>query len=97
MEYTEDDPRQKGKGLLGFKKYVGGPTGPVDKQLVRKEVWPQNEFSGGQRIRKRLPVAGSKKTWLEAVYEKVRRCCAMRKAARSEETRKITVNGQIVA
>jgi hypothetical protein len=94
MEYTEDDPRQKGKGLLGFKKYVSGPTGPIDKQLVRKDVWPQNELSGGQRIRKRLPIAGDKRTWLEGVYEKVGVCCRMRKAAR---TRKIRVSGEIVA
>jgi hypothetical protein len=93
MEYPEDDSRQKGKGLLGFKKYVGGPTGPLDKQLIRKEVWPQNEFSGGQRIRKRLRVAGGKKTWFETVKEKVGGCCGTRKAVR---TTKVRVDGEIV-
>lgn len=33
---------------------MGGPTGPADKQLDRKMVWPENEFSGGQRIRTSL-------------------------------------------
>jgi hypothetical protein len=53
-EYAEEDARQKGKRLFGFKKYVGGPTGPGDKQLGRKEVWPENEWSKGQRIRDRI-------------------------------------------
>ncbi|KAF1848696.1 uncharacterized protein K460DRAFT_278395 [Cucurbitaria berberidis CBS 394.84] len=57
-EYPASDPRQKGKGLFGFKKYVGGPTGVLDKQLGRKEVWPENDFSKGQRIRTGLGVGG---------------------------------------
>lgn len=65
-EYPESDPRQKGKGLLGFKKYTGGPTGPVDKQLGRKEVWVENEWSKGQKVRKRL-----EGTWWEGVVKKV--------------------------
>ncbi|KAF2823080.1 hypothetical protein CC86DRAFT_75920 [Ophiobolus disseminans] len=32
-EYPADDPRQKDKGLLGFKKYGGGPTGVGDKYV----------------------------------------------------------------
>ena len=28
------------------------------KQLGRKEVWPENEFSKGQRVRTKLPWAG---------------------------------------
>jgi len=32
-EYPEDDERQKGKGLLGFKKFVGGPTGVGEKYV----------------------------------------------------------------
>jgi len=59
-EYPADDPRQKGRGLFGFKKYVGGPTGPADKQLGRKEVWPDSQFSKGQRIRNSL----DGKTWV---------------------------------
>jgi hypothetical protein len=57
-EYPADDARQKGKGLLGFKKYVGGPTGPGDKGLVRKEVWPENTLSWGQRIRTSVDETG---------------------------------------
>jgi hypothetical protein len=36
----------------------------VDKQLVRKEVWPDNQWKGGQRVRKRLPGMG---TWFGKV------------------------------
>lgn len=59
-EYPETDPRQKGKGLFSFKKFVGGPTGPTDKQLVRAQVWPQNQWSSGQRLRTGLGV----KSWV---------------------------------
>ena len=57
-EYPDSDERQKGKGLFGFKKYVGGPTGVEDKQLMRKEVWPENEFSKGQKVRRKVPGVG---------------------------------------
>lgn len=64
-EYPETDPKQKGKGLFGFKKYVGGPTGPADKGLDRKEVWPEGQFSGGQRIRTSLD--GS--SWVKDLFK----------------------------
>jgi len=65
-EYPKSDKRQQGNDLLGFKKYVGGPTGPADKQLKRKEVWPENEWSKGQRVRSRLPGTG----WWEKIVER---------------------------
>jgi hypothetical protein len=51
-QYPDNDKRQK--QLAGNRKYVGGPTGPADKQLWRKEVWPQNTWAEGQRVRKEL-------------------------------------------
>jgi hypothetical protein len=56
--YPDTDKRQK--QLAGNKKYVGGPTGPADKQLLRKEIWPENALSKGQKIRENLAVGGSK-------------------------------------
>jgi hypothetical protein len=42
-QYPASDPRQKGiLGIDGLWKYVGGPTGPVDKDLNRTEVCPGN-------------------------------------------------------
>ncbi|KAF7924679.1 uncharacterized protein EAE97_010630 [Botrytis byssoidea] len=39
-QYPEDDKRQS--KFFGFWKYVGGPTGPVTKGLVRDKVCPDN-------------------------------------------------------
>jgi hypothetical protein len=87
-EYPEDDARQKGKGLLGFKKYVGGPTGPADKQLGRKEVWPENQLSGGQRIRTRLRGEG----W----FGRITRAVGGKRVKKVEAVRRAGVNGEIM-
>lgn len=52
QEYPADDKRQQ--SLVGFKKYGGGPTGPADKQLNRKRVWPDNSHAWGQLVRTSL-------------------------------------------
>ncbi|KAJ4399185.1 hypothetical protein N0V91_009642 [Didymella pomorum] len=50
--YPAGDSRQK--SLVGFKKFGDGPTGPADKQLDRKRVWPDNSHAWGQMIRTSL-------------------------------------------
>lgn len=49
QEYPAGDARQK--RLAGFSKYGGGPTGPADKQLRRKRVWPVSSHAWGQLVR----------------------------------------------
>ncbi|KAF1354131.1 hypothetical protein EJ07DRAFT_182773 [Lizonia empirigonia] len=44
--YPDDDPRQKNKDFLGFRRYGDGPTGPAFKGLERDEVWPANSIGG---------------------------------------------------
>ncbi|KAF2259469.1 hypothetical protein CC78DRAFT_537083 [Lojkania enalia] len=55
-QYPDSDKRQQ--QLVGNRKYTGGPTGPVDKQLERKEIWPQNSWSDGQRVRGSFGIIG---------------------------------------
>lgn len=89
-EYPDSDERQKGKGLFGFKKYVGGPTGPLDKQLVRKEVWPDNADSKEQRIRTSLD--GS--TWWKDLVGKIK--SGVKGKKKGEEVKRINVRGKEV-
>ncbi|KAL5392811.1 hypothetical protein DPSP01_000509 [Paraphaeosphaeria sporulosa] len=89
-EYPKDDKRQH--DLLGNKKFVGGPTGPADKQLDRKEMWPENQFSKGQKVRKSLGVGWSCKEWVG----KVKLQCFGRKKKGGRGVRRVKVSGEVV-
>jgi hypothetical protein len=42
-QYPDSDPRQEGiLDISGLYKYTSGPTGPIDKQLNRTDVCPDN-------------------------------------------------------
>jgi hypothetical protein len=51
----ESDPSQKGHNIGGNWKYEGGPTGPRDKELERKNIWPSGAH--GAHIWKLMPWA----------------------------------------
>ena len=53
--YPLSDPKQHGKNIGDHLKYEGGPTGPIDKQLNRKDVWPKGAW--GEHIWKLMPWA----------------------------------------
>lgn len=40
LQYPDDNPRQQTIPYFGMKRYVSGPTGPLTKQLVRKQLSP---------------------------------------------------------
>lgn len=85
-EYPADDPRQKGKNLLGFKKFVGGPTGVAEKQLDRKEVWPENEKSKGQWIK--TSIDGS--SWWKDLLGKIKG----KMKGNGKKVRRVNVRGE---
>ena len=53
--FPADDLRQKGKNIGDHFKYEGGPTGPGDKVLERKDIWPKGAY--GEHIWKTMPWA----------------------------------------
>ncbi|KAF2195553.1 hypothetical protein K469DRAFT_544849 [Zopfia rhizophila CBS 207.26] len=83
-QYPDTDKRQQ--QLVGNRKYVGGPTGPADKQLNRKNVWPENTSSKGQKIRSSLGIGswGDKiKKWFSGLF-------------RGKKVQKVLVTGETV-
>lgn len=62
-EFPADNPLQKTVPLFGLKRFIKGPTGPLDKQLVRTGLYPDH--------------AGSK-TWVRffvGLFMSVYPCC----------------------
>ena len=53
--FPAGDPRQREKNIGKHFKYEGGPTGPRDKVLERKHVWPNG--ASGEHIWKIMPWA----------------------------------------
>ncbi|ETI23448.1 hypothetical protein G647_05250 [Cladophialophora carrionii CBS 160.54] len=53
--FPAGDPRQREKNIGKHFKYEGGPTGPYDKVLERKDIWPKG--SAGEHIWKIMPWA----------------------------------------
>lgn len=49
------DPRQHGKNIDKHMKFEGGPTGPLDKMLERKNVWTDGAW--GDHIWRLMPWA----------------------------------------
>lgn len=66
-----------------------GPTGPADKQLDRKQVWPENQFSGGQKVRKGLGAGWAVKAWFRKL-----KCVERKKGARG--VKRVNVSGEVV-
>ncbi|KAF2244957.1 hypothetical protein BU26DRAFT_568938 [Trematosphaeria pertusa] len=89
-QYPDSDRRQQ--ELVGNKKYVGGPTGPLDKQLDRKEVWPQNSSSGGQIIRTSLDVDGGR---FKQFFGKLN-CLGKGKGKQAKGVKRVLVSGEEV-
>ena len=54
-QLAANDPHQKGHNIGNNWKYVGGPTGPCDKLLERKDIWPPGVH--GAHIWKYMPWA----------------------------------------
>jgi len=54
-KFPESDPKQKGKNIGHHMKYEGGPTGPYDKELERKDIWPHGAW--GAHIWQLMPWA----------------------------------------
>lgn len=62
-----------------------GPTGPIDKQLDRKELWPQNRWSKGQKVRTSLDAGWVIKDWFNKLN-----CFGKKKVT------KVKVSGEVV-